>query len=71
MKVDFTYDIRDKVFIDDLNTVGTIVGFYYGDTGKQYQVTYFLNGEKRVTYLFDGDFQKVRKVVDQRMGFKP
>lgn len=69
MNINFRYNIRDKVLLHDLNIVGTVVGYYYGDTGKQYQVSYFINGEKRVSYFFEEDLSKVRKYVERVMGF--
>ena len=50
--VEFEYAMRSEVRIKNLDTKGIVVGFYIGDNGIQYQVAYFLNGERKVQYLY-------------------
>ena len=64
----FNYEIKGKVKIKDLNVIGTVIGYYVGDTGKQYQVSYFLNGERKILYLYDTDITTVDS--DTLLGFK-
>lgn len=52
MQINFVYEIRDIIRIKGLNVEGIIVGYYYGETGPQYQVSYFLNGEVCLKYLY-------------------
>jgi hypothetical protein len=46
------YDLKSQVKIKSLNVAGLIIGFYYGETGFQYQVAYFVNGDRRTAYLY-------------------
>lgn len=48
-KVDFDFSINDEVKVKELGVIGHVVGLYYGETGKQYEVAYF----------YDGDFKKL------------
>jgi len=51
--VDFNYSIGDKVKIKDIDISGFVVGLYYGDTGRQYQTAYFVDGEMKTIYLYE------------------
>lgn len=66
--IDFKYGIKDEVTIKALKVRGMVVGLYYGETGNQYQVSYFLNGEKKTIYLYEEDLIKFS--ADTHMGFK-
>jgi hypothetical protein len=68
MKLEFEYEIKEKVGIKDLELFGVVVGYYYGETGKQYQVSYFKDGDKKVTYLYPEEIEKLTK--QESMGFK-
>ena len=52
MEIKFEYGIRDRVMILALNVVGMVVGLFYGESGRQYEVAYFLDGSKERTYLY-------------------
>ena len=66
MKVDFLYSIKDEVSIKNLNVLGIVVGLYLGDTGVQYQVSYFADGSKVTTYLYE---EQLKKPVGDELGF--
>jgi hypothetical protein len=53
--VSFQYQIRERVWITELARPGRVVGLYYGETGQQYQISYFDDGEKKTTYLYSED----------------
>lgn len=48
----FDYELKSEITIRALNTKGLIVGYFYGENGMQYQVTYFVDGERKTTYLY-------------------
>lgn len=50
--IEFQYELKQRVKINNINTSGFIVAYYYGETGAQYLVSYFLNGERKSTYLY-------------------
>lgn len=51
-QVEFGYDLKQNVRIKALKAKGFIVGYYCGDTGIQYQVSYFVDGDRKVAYLY-------------------
>ena len=65
--VQFKYNLKSTVIIKSINTIGTVVGCYVGDSGTQYQVAYFLNGERKVTYLYSEELSS--KVEKAKLGF--
>ena len=67
MNIDFAFEIRQAVKIKALNVIGIVVGFYYGETGTQYQVSYFLNGEKKVIYLYEDELSG--QIENAKIGF--
>lgn len=60
MNLEFRYKIGDDVLITKLKVIGSIVGLYYGETGKQYQTVYYLNGDRKIVYFYENelDFSK-------------
>ena len=68
MKINFKYDLRDKVKIIDINTEGIVIAHYHGESGIQYQVAYFLNGERTRTYLYPEEISKTDG--EETAGFK-
>lgn len=65
--VNFEYDLKQEVAIKDLNVKGYVVAYYYGDTGIQYRVAYFLKGESTTTYLYPEQIGLPEK--DTKFGF--
>jgi len=63
----FEYDIKTKVEIKTIKTEGIIVGYYCGETGVQYQVSYFINGEKKVAYLYPEEIVGIKE--ENELGF--
>ena len=68
MVVDYKFDLKQDVKIKGLNVEGRIVGYYYGETGIQYQVAYFVRGEKKTTYLYPEDLDDVDG-SEEKFGF--
>jgi hypothetical protein len=68
MNIEFKYELKKLVLISAINVLGFIIGYYYGETGKQYQVTYFHNGEKKTLYLFEEELEE--PTGSESMGFK-
>jgi hypothetical protein len=50
--IEFEYDLKQKIKINNINTQGFIIGYYYGESGIQYQVAYFISGERKTAYLY-------------------
>ena len=68
MKIDCKYNLKDKIKIKPIETLGIIIGFYRGESGDQYQVAYFLDGERKVTYLLPEEICASTK--EANLGFK-
>jgi hypothetical protein len=59
MEINNTYNIGDSVKIKPINTVGTVTAVFFGETGLQYQVAYFLNGERKHLYLYPVELSNI------------
>jgi len=57
--IKFIYDLKQEVQIKGLDTKGIVVGYYCGETGAQYQVAYFLNGDRTIIYLYPEEICKL------------
>jgi len=55
------YSIGEKIKIKEINRIGIIVGFYYGDTGKQYQVAYFDDGKRLREYFYELEISNIKE----------
>lgn len=51
-QIEFLYNLKQCVKIKALKTKGFVVGYFYGENGIQYQTAYFLNGDRKTTYLY-------------------
>ena len=58
--IEFTYAIGDRACITEIDVIGHVIGLYYGETGKQYQTTYFNGGEKVTAYLYDFQLSRAK-----------
>ena len=47
-----TMNLHDRVRITELETNGIVVGIYISETGTQYQVRYFYNGDAKTVYFY-------------------
>ena len=56
-KVNFKFSIKSDIKIKKLNVSGFIIGLYFGETGRQYQISYFINGEKKSTYFYEEEIE--------------
>jgi len=65
--IEFKLSIKQSVKITNINTLGTVIGYYVGDSGIQYQVAYFLNGERKVMYLYEEELGDPKE--DTGIGF--
>lgn len=68
MKLDFEYEIKSQIKIKSINLSGTVVGYYYSETGKRHQISYFKDGEKRVIYLYPEEVERNGRI--ENIGFK-
>jgi hypothetical protein len=58
MEIRFLYSIGDRVKITDLDRCGYVTGLYYTETGKQYQVSYFHEGDLKTNYLLESQISE-------------
>lgn len=65
--VDFEHSIGDKVKIVGIDVTGFVVGLFYGETGRQYQTAYFIDGEMKTIYLYE--FQIETSKANHSNGF--
>lgn len=56
--IEIKFDIHEEVQIEELNSKGTVVAVYISDTGIQYNVRYFYNGEAKTVYFFEKELTK-------------
>lgn len=50
--IKFELEIQDVVLIIALETTAIVVGYYYGETGIQYQVAYWYEGSRNTAYMY-------------------
>ena len=67
IRIQFEYALKTSIKIKSLNTLGIVVGLYCGENGVQYQTAYFLNGERKTTYLYPEEIEKPSG--DEEIGF--
>ena len=58
IKVEFKYDIGDKVKVKDITVNGRVTGLLKDDEGIQYRVAYWYNGERKSTWMFDWEIEE-------------
>ena len=58
-KIDFKYNIKDNIKIKSINILGLLIGYFYGENGIQYQVAYFYDGERKTSYVYPEEIDKL------------
>ena len=58
IKVEFRYDISDKVKVKDITVNGRVTGLLKDDDGLQYRIVYWYNGERKSTWMFDWEIEE-------------
>jgi len=66
-KVDFKYNIKDNIKIKSIDTNGLIIGYFYGESGIQYQIAYFSDGERKTSYVYPEEIDKID--IKENSGF--
>ena len=59
-KISFKYELKESVKIKNINTKAMVIGYYYGENGIQYQVVYFINGERKVIYIYEEEIESLQ-----------
>lgn len=67
--VEFEHKISDQIVILALGCSGTVVGYYFGARGIQYDVSYFVDGIRHSEYLYPQEI-RAKDFSDSGMGFK-
>lgn len=52
MKLDITFNIKDKVFINELKRPGRIMAIHINEKGISYQVRFFDNADVKEIYFY-------------------
>ena len=65
--ITFKLNLGEVVHLKELDVKGRIIGYYFGETGIQYNVSYWYDGQRKTTYVFPGD---IARLEDSKMGFK-
>jgi len=60
MKVEFS--IKDRVKIIPLESIGRVLAVYISETGIQYSVRYFYNGEAKTVYFFRDELEAITQI---------
>jgi len=68
MEIKTDYEIGQEIKIKAINTIGRITAFYYGETGLQYQVAYFIDGERKSLYLYPSELSNTTGT--ENLGFR-
>lgn len=53
--LDIKFELKAKVKIIELDRIGVVIGQYNSDTGIQYQVRYFYEGEVKTVYFYEDE----------------
>lgn len=56
--VNFTYGIGARVRLWEIERLGTVTGCLIDETGKQYRVVYWHNGERKCEWVFDWEIDR-------------
>lgn len=58
MTIEFKYRIAQQIKIKELKIIGIVLALFVADTGIQYSVRYFWNGEAKTVYFFDFELEE-------------
>ena len=70
IKIEFVFNIGDRVKIKEISRIGRVVSLYYAETGDQYEVAYFNEGESKHCYFYSFELVLVKDGEDFQFGFK-
>lgn len=51
------FELGDRVKIVELKCSGRVVGIFVGDSGAQFNVRYFYNGEAKTVYFYTDELE--------------
>jgi len=54
------FDLKQKIYITDLELQGTVVSMSWGIHGMQYQVVYYCDGERHIEWVFDFEIEEIK-----------
>ena len=67
MEIKTEYEIGQEVSIKAISTIGRISAFFYGETGLQYQIVYFIDGERKTLYFYSSELSK--PIGTEKLGY--
>lgn len=59
--IQFDYGLKEEVRINELGLNGVVTGYFYGDSGVQYQVTFFQGFDRKVFLLFPQEISRIKR----------
>ena len=68
MVLELSFEIGSPVRIKELDIRGIVTAFFYGETGKQYQVVYFIDSDRKANYFYESELDTWKK--DKAYGFE-
>lgn len=70
MNINTKFNIKERVFIKDLNKNGTILGFFIEDEQNiQYKIRHFYEGNAKSDYFYDFEIEECKEIIKE-VGFK-
>lgn len=61
MRIDFKFEIGDKVKIIDASCRGRVLSLWVTDHGKKYEVRFIINGNVKEVFFFEDEIEKDSK----------
>lgn len=58
MQLTSNFSIKDTVKVIGIDTIGKIDAVMFEESGLQYRVIYWLNGERKTGWLYDWELEK-------------
>lgn len=58
--IHFDFSLGETVYITELKSIGRVIALYVSETGLQYRVRYFYNGEAKDTYFYPDEIAMVK-----------
>lgn len=58
--VDFDFGIKERVLLKDIQQGGMIDSLLFDNDGAQYRIVYWVNGERKQTWVYAWEIEAVR-----------
>lgn len=61
VKIEYKFDLYDRVEIVDIKANGIVIGLMSDSSSNQYQVLYWINGERKTEWLYSFEVSKIEQ----------